>query len=49
MMAAMLIPRGKYLGERVGDPPEHEAECASSSGRSPALEHTEPLVHQPRS
>ena len=36
MMAAMLIPRGKYLGERVGDPPEHEAECASSSGRSPA-------------
>ena len=22
----MMIPRGKYLGERVGDPPEDEAE-----------------------
>ena len=24
--AAMMIPRGKYLGELVGDPPEAEAE-----------------------
>jgi hypothetical protein len=24
--AMMMIPRGKYLGERVADPPEREAE-----------------------
>jgi hypothetical protein len=24
--AMMMIPRGKYLGVRVGDPPKHEAD-----------------------
>jgi hypothetical protein len=50
-----MIPRGKYLGVRVGDPPKHEAEhfirCPACDGwidcrdLAQALEHHGPLPH----
>jgi hypothetical protein len=32
----MMIPRGKYLGERVGGPPKDEAEHFASGARAVA-------------
>ena len=51
----MMIPRGKYLGERVGDPPTDEAEhflrCPACGGwidcrdLGRVFEHEGPLPH----
>jgi hypothetical protein len=50
-----MIPRGKYLGVRVGDPPKHEADyfirCPACNGwidcrdLCQVVEHEGPLPH----